>query len=227
MCARILDNNEIYYKTISDYESIADLMGMNYSNPKRLRQEVRKLLNDAEKTGYISYNILPQNQDIEIFAQIQEPKSNAKNKHEQYTCVPYDLMALEISKDLKMYFISLFRYSFHSGKCVASNEQIALSSGLSIRKVQILHKEAQKVGLIGKYEPSKGGYNYITDKKTGQKLKIGKMSVIPLINEETGRYYYEDLLPKKKIVKKIKKKIARKKVREEYAKDVEVEELAQ
>lgn len=207
-----------FYKTITDYETIADIMDMNYSNPKRLRQEIRKLLNDAEKTGYISYTILPENQDIEIVALIPEPKAKTKNKNEIYTCFPYDFMSLEyikfindrgleetkvMTKDLKMYFMALFRYGYHKGICKASNEQIAKSSGLSIRKVQMLHKEAQRIGLIGKYEPSKGGYSYVTDKETGEKIRIGKMSVIPLVNEETERYYFEDLLPRKKKIKKL------------------------
>lgn len=214
MHANILEDECMgYYKKITDYESIANLIGIHCKEPKEMRRKVRKLLDKAQAENQISYTILPQNQDIEIVVHIQEPESNGKKKHEQYTCVPYNLMKLtyvkfidengeeeiaEITKDLKMYFIALFRYSFHKGVCKASNEQIALSSGLSIRKVQMLHKEAQRIGLIGKYEPSKGGYNYITDKDTGKKIKIGKMSVIPLVNEETGRYYFEDLLPRKK-----------------------------
>lgn len=219
MTANILEDECMgYYKKITDYESIANLIGINCKEPKEMRRKVRKLLDAAEDEKQISYTILPQNQDIEIVVHIQEPKSNGKKKHEQYTCVPYSLMNLnyvkiinkngeeeieEFTKDLKMYFIALFRYSYHNVICKASNEQIALSSGLSIRKVQMLHKEAQRIGLIGKYEPSKGGYNYITNKETGEKVRVGKMSSIPLVNEETGRYYFEDLIPKKKTIKKI------------------------
>lgn len=190
--ANILDNEDFkWYKLITDYTNIAELMDMRYSNPKRLRQEIRKLLNASQETGYISYKILPQNQDIEIYVHITEPKAKDPN----YTCIPYNLMSLNISKDLKMYFIALFRYSFHKGYSNASNEQIALTSGMSIRKVQMLHKEAIKIGLIGDYEASKGGYKYLGDGK-----KIGNTSKIPLFDEENNRYYYQNLLPKKTLI---------------------------
>lgn len=194
--AKILDNEDFgWYKTITDYESISKMMNIKCKEPKEIRRKVRKLLNEAQETGYISYKVLPQNTDLEIYVHIKEPK--AKTKDELYTCVPYNLMRLNIPIDMKMYFIALFRYSFHRGYSNASNKQIALTSGMSVRKVQMLHKEAKEIGLIGEYEPSKGGYKYLDNNK-----KVGKTSMIPLFDEENNRYYYQNLLPKKKLLKK-------------------------